>query len=164
MDRYFRSLDKHKSRFMGLPNVCGIGVGYKRKNLQRTDQPALIIFVEKKEKWENLSRGERIPKKVSGLETDVIEIGKVRLLGIRQERHRPAQPGLSIGHYKISAGTFGAVVKDIETGEPLILSNNHILANGTNGRDGRAKIGDPILQPGGCDTILNHFCARTTES
>jgi len=152
MDKYFRAVEKHRSRFIGLPNVCGIGVGYKQKGLERTNKPALIIFVEKKEKWENLSRGDRIPKKVGGLETDVIEIGKVRLLGTRQERIRPAQPGVSIGHYKISAGTFGALVKDSETGEPLILSNNHILANGTNGRDGRAQIGDPILQPGDCDT------------
>ncbi|MGB9825660.1 MAG: hypothetical protein ACPLRU_03205, partial [Desulfofundulus sp.] len=61
------------------------------------------------------------------------------------------QPGISIGHYRISAGTFGAVVKDRATGEPLILSNNHILANATDGKDGRAAIGDPILQPGPYD-------------
>lgn len=151
MDKYIRACNKYKSRLTGLPNVCGIGVGYKHKEMQRTDKLALIVFVEKKVKWEELSRGERIPKIVGGLETDVIEIGKVRLLGTRLERHRPAQPGISIGHYKISAGTFGAVVKDINTGEPLILSNNHILANGTSGRDGRAQIGDPILQPGPYD-------------
>ena len=58
---------------------------------------------------------------------------------------------MSIGHYKVTAGTFGAVVYDVRTGEPLILSNNHVLANSSNGRDGRAKIGDPILQPGRYD-------------
>jgi hypothetical protein len=151
MDKYYKALQKHKSRLVGLPNVCGVGVGFKRRDMKRTGNPALIVFVEKKEKWEDLSRGERVPKKIGGLETDVIEIGKVRLLGTRQERHRPAKPGVSIGHYKISAGTFGALVKDVETGERLILSNNHILANGTNGRDGRAEIGDPILQPGPYD-------------
>lgn len=153
MDKYFKALDKLKRRFIDMPNVCGVGVGYKYKDLKRTKQPALIIFVEEKTKLENLSRGEKIPKKIDGLETDVIEIGKVRLLGARQERRRPAQPGISIGHYKITAGTFGAVVKDAESGEALILSNNHILANATNGKDGRAEIGDPILQPGGCDGV-----------
>jgi hypothetical protein len=64
---------------------------------------------------------------------------------------RPALPGSSIGHFKISAGTFGAVVKDKNTGEKLILSNNHILANGSNGSDGRAGVGDAILQPGTYD-------------
>jgi len=60
---------------------------------------------------------------------------------------RPAPPGISIGHYEISAGTFGALVYDARTGQPLILSNNHVLANQSNGRDGRAKQGDPVLQP-----------------
>jgi len=84
------------------------------------------------------------------VETDVIEIGRVRLME-RVQKIRPALPGSSIGHYKISAGTFGAVVKDKKTGEKLILSNNHILANGSNGSDGRAAIGDPVLQPGPYD-------------
>ncbi|HBS58862.1 MAG TPA: hypothetical protein DEA44_06325, partial [Firmicutes bacterium] len=52
---------------------------------------------------------------------------------------------------KISAGTFGAVVKDKDTGQPLILSNNHVLANISDGTDERSKIGDPILQPGRYD-------------
>lgn len=84
---------------------------------------------------------------MDGLSTDVIEIGRVRLLGQRTERKRPARPGMSIGHYKITAGTLGAVVRDRATGEQLILSNNHILANATDGKYGRAAIGDPILQP-----------------
>ncbi|MHB8158375.1 MAG: chymotrypsin family serine protease, partial [Desulfocucumaceae bacterium] len=79
------------------------------------------------------------------------EIGKVRLFGERTQKMRPAQPGSSIGHYKVTAGTFGAVVKDIKTQELLILSNNHILANGSDGRDGRSALGDPILQPGSYD-------------
>lgn len=70
---------------------------------------------------------------------------------MRTSRLRPAQPGVSIGHYKISAGTFGALVKDKETGDLLILSNNHVLANITNGVDDRARKGDPILQPGSYD-------------
>jgi hypothetical protein len=56
------------------------------------------------------------------------------------------QPGVSIAHYMVGAGTFGAVVRDVDTNEKLILSNNHVLAN-NNG----ARIGDPILQPGSLD-------------
>lgn len=69
----------------------------------------------------------------------------------RTARLRPAMPGLSIGHYLVTAGTFGAVVYDKSTGQPFILSNNHILANSSNGHDARARIGDPILQPGAYD-------------
>jgi hypothetical protein len=93
---------------------------------------------------------------------DVIEVGEIRALQSRTDRWRPAPGGVSIGHYKITAGTFGAVVKDKSSGERLILSNNHVLANSN-----AAAPGDPILQPGPIDggstsndTIANllRFC------
>ncbi|MCF8010136.1 MAG: S1 family peptidase [Clostridiales bacterium] len=151
MDKFLKVLNRNKSRLLRYKNVRGVGVGYKQKDMQRTDIPSLVVFVEKKEKKDRLTSVDRVPLKINGVETDVVEIGNVRLLDTRKERIRPAQPGISIGHYKISAGTFGAVVKDAKTKELLILSNNHILANGTNGRDNKAKIGDPILQPGSYD-------------
>lgn len=72
-------------------------------------------------------------------------------LNNRTEKLRPASPGMSVGNYRITAGTFGAVVYDRENGQAYILSNNHVLANSSNGRDGRARIGDLILQPGPAD-------------
>ena len=84
----------------------------------------------------------------------------------RKEMRRPAKPGMSIGHYKVSAGTFGAVVRDRSTGKQLILSNNHVLANLTNGADNRARMGDAILQPGTFDggdletTVIGKFLER----
>jgi len=150
MERHYRVLDKVQSRILKMPNVVGVGVGYKRVGLTRTEKPAIIIFVEKKMPDASLHRSQKVPLKINGLETDVIEIGRVRLLE-RTMRMRPALPGSSIGHYKISAGTFGVVVKDKQSGEKLILSNNHILANGSNGSDGRANTGDAILQPGPYD-------------
>jgi hypothetical protein len=59
------------------------------------------------------------------------------------KKYRPAIPGTSIGHYKITAGTFGAVVIDEETEEECIMSNNHVLANSND-----AEEHDPIYQPG----------------
>lgn len=151
MKKYFRAVQRQGWKILQIPNVVGVGVGYKHVGLERTDRPAVIVFVSQKIAAQNLSREFRVPFKINGLETDVIEIGEVRLLDTRTNKLRPAQPGMSIGHYKITAGTFGAVVKDRETGEQLILSNNHILANATDGNDGRASIGDSILQPGSYD-------------
>jgi hypothetical protein len=54
--------------------------------------------------------------------------------------------GVSIGHYLVTAGTLGSVVQDASSGERLILSNNHVLAN-----NNQAQIGDAILQPGRAD-------------
>lgn len=150
MDRYFRILEQFKHRLLRLDNVVGVGVGYKEVGLSRTKQPSMIVFVEKKKPRHELRSGHVVPQKLDDLDTDVIEIGEVRLLNPK-ERVRPAQPGMSIGHFKVSAGTFGAVVKDRHTKERLILSNNHILANGSNGIDGRAAAGDSIIQPGTYD-------------
>lgn len=148
MERIFRTLKKSRSMIMNKKNVIGVGVGYKQVGMERTNKPALIVFVEKKVDTGELHLDHLVPGKVDGVVTDVIEIGKVRLLDARTSRARPARPGMSIGHFGITAGTFGAVVRDVKTGERLILSNNHILANGTNGRDGRAAAGDAIYQPG----------------
>ncbi|GBF32823.1 hypothetical protein DCCM_1019 [Desulfocucumis palustris] len=148
MEKIFRTLKKTRNTLLNKKNVIGVGVGYKQVGMERSKKPALIVFVEKKEDAEALPKDHLIPADVEGAVTDVIEIGPVRLLDIRTEKARPAKPGMSIGHYKITAGTFGAVVRDLKTGEKLILSNNHILANATNGSDGRSQIGDAIYQPG----------------
>jgi len=59
-----------------------------------------------------------------------------------QERHRPIEPGISVGHFRITAGTIGCCV---ERGrKTFILSNNHVLAD-----ENAGKPGDDILQPGG---------------
>lgn len=77
--------------------------------------------------------------------------------GSRTSYLRPAVPGVSIGHHKGGAGTFGAVVYDTATRKPMILSNNHVLANTSMNSDVRAGLNDPIVQPaaidGSCDTI-----------
>lgn len=151
MDKCLRTLKRTRSFFLNKANVIGVGGGMKQVGLERTNRPSIIVFVEKKIKEEDLPRSEIVPGKINGIPTDVIEIGRVRLLVERTAKGRPARPGMSVGHYKITAGTFGALVRDIKTGEPLMLSNNHILANATDGKDRRAAIGDPILQPGAYD-------------
>ncbi|MBO8138152.1 MAG: hypothetical protein H0Z40_08460 [Desulfotomaculum sp.] len=156
MDRHFNVLAKVRKKLLQRDNVIGVGIGHKQVSNKRTKQLSMVVLVEKKLPPEDLKRSHIIPRKVEGVDTDVIEVGRIKMLGSRvdidrKERLRPAQPGCSIGHFKVSAGTLGAVVRDRRTGEKLILSNNHILANGSNGYDGRAFIGDPILQPGAYD-------------
>jgi len=152
MDRHLRVLGKSKGKLLKLPNVVGVGVGIKKVGKEATGRLSLVVFVEKKVPARELRRDQVVPLKIDDLETDVIETGKFRFLSDplagRTRRVRPASPGVSIGHFRVSAGTFGAVVKDKNTKEKLILSNNHILANATNGRDGRAAVGDPVFQPG----------------
>ena len=155
MDRFLSTVKSCRKKLLRRKNVVGIGVGIKLTRGEDTGKNAIVVFVQKKLPEADIFRTEVLPEKIDGLETDVVEIGTVRLLG-RTDRERPAQPGVSIGHYKSTAGTLGAIVKDLKTGEKLILSNNHVLANATNGKDGRSQLGDPILQPGGWVGLLNY--------
>lgn len=135
----------------GDDNIIGIGQGYKWIRGENSGQKATVVLVRKKLAKDNLMRSTLIPQRINNRPTDVIEVGDIRLLNDRTGFMRPARPGISIGHYKVSAGTLGAIVKDRTTGETLILSNNHVLANSSDGADDRAAIGDIILQPGSID-------------
>ena len=165
---------KCRKDLLKKPNVVGVGVGYREKDGKRIEEQSIVVFVEKKIARTDLRREEILPHTLKGQQVDVIEIGEVRLLdededsqskgGIglnktaavksssdRLKRYRPAPGGVSIGHYKITAGTLGAVVRDKSSGARMILSNNHVLANSSSGKDNRAAPGDNILQPGTFD-------------
>jgi hypothetical protein len=66
-------------------------------------------------------------------------------------RYRPICGGISAAHRDVSAGTLGAIVEDAKTGEPLLLSNNHVFANCSTEDRPNAQVGDPIYQPGRAD-------------
>lgn len=127
-------------------NVSGVGIGYKVTGGVKTDQLCLVVMVNKKRKSAALTAQDMVPTEIQGIKTDVIEIGDVVIHKARTDWWRPAPPGVSIGHVDITAGTFGAVVRDVTTGQKLILSNNHVLANSN-----IAQPGDIILQPGKAD-------------
>ncbi|MGE5592902.1 MAG: hypothetical protein ACM3X3_04350 [Betaproteobacteria bacterium] len=169
-----RVLEDTTWRLMSLPNVVGVGRGYKATAGVRSSAECIVVLVREKVPGRVLEAEDMVPAEVRGIPTDVVEVGEIRFLGAgagadkeslsgaadtpssdwrarRLERMRPARPGVSIGHYLTTAGTFGAVVWDKKTGQPFILSCNHVLANATSGRDGRAKVGDPIVQPGAAD-------------
>jgi hypothetical protein len=141
-----RAQAKHTPVLMSKANVVGVGRGYKVVKGRKTDKMCVVVLVRRKVPHTALEAHAVVPKDVDGVETDVIEVGDLTAQVSRTERIRPAPPGVSLGHYQITAGTFGAVVRDRITQAPLILSNNHVLANSND-----AQIGDPILQPGTAD-------------
>lgn len=138
--------EKHKEEILSRPNVVGVGAGYKRQGGEATDQIVVVALVKEKLPLSALSAEEVVPTHVDGILTDVVEVGELKALQARTDRWRPAPPGVSLGHYRITAGTFGCVVRDRNSGERLILSNNHVLAN-----ENDADVGDAILQPGVAD-------------
>jgi hypothetical protein len=150
-------------QLLQLPHVVGVGLGYKEIGGVSSEENCLKVLVNKKLPPDQLSVHQLIPKNIDNVLTDVIEVGNLTVHELepldleayavsRTSRIRPVSPGVSIAHYRVTAGTLGAVVYDITSGNPLLLSNNHVLANSSStGRGSNARIGDPILQPGPLD-------------
>jgi hypothetical protein len=70
-----------------------------------------------------------------------------------RHRQRPAPCGISAGHFRITAGTLGALARGrsgARINRLLALSNNHVFANSNN-----ASVGDNLLQPGPADGGVN---------
>lgn len=124
-------------------NVTGVGVGKKVVGGVRTDEACVVVFVKRKLPRSKVRRRDLVPPHVGSVPTDVLETGRIVAFPYTS-RYRPAPGGVSIGHYRITAGTLGAVVR--RDGQRVILSNNHVLANSNN-----AVVGDAILQPGPVD-------------
>ena len=127
-------------------NVNGVAVGHKIVAGKDTGEMCVTVLVKKKLVKSQLLGKDLVPQTINGIPTDVREVGNIVAFKARTDRWRPAPGGVSIGHYLITAGTLGAFVKDVTTGQVLILSNNHVLANSNN-----ASVGDAILQPGPAD-------------
>lgn len=147
-----RLKEANEDRLAAKHGVVGVGVGAKWVNGVPSDQPAILVFVEEKISKSGIAQkfsiSDIVPDEIDGIPTDVIEVGKLVKQGFSQ-RVRPLRPGFSVGHGDISCGTIGGFFLDAD-GEPVILSNNHVLAN-----ENKAKIGDLIYQPGPYDTTDN---------
>jgi hypothetical protein len=146
LDEVKQAKSIHKSAILSKPNVVGVGVGYKTSGKSISSELSVVVLVRQKVPLAGLQPNEIVPQELQGVRTDVMEVGDLRSLWVRTNRWRPAPAGVSLGHYKVTAGTFGCVVRDKTSGERLILSNNHVLANGN-----EAQVGDPILQPAPAD-------------
>ncbi|MBC9796900.1 hypothetical protein [Sinomicrobium weinanense] len=122
-------------------NVVATGIGYKTVAGRTTSDLSIICSVEVKKPSSRLRERDLVPSYVQGIPTDVRPVGVLRAFQNPTERFRPAPGGVSIGHYRITAGTLGCLV--VRDGQRYILSNNHVLANSN-----EAQTGDPVLQPG----------------
>ena len=141
--------DLMEKDLLSYDDVVGVGIGESERRVR--------VYV--KEWRSEVLR--KIPKKLAGYYVEVIEAGVFRPLSMlkmdimdvvdrsRTMRWRPAPCGVSIGHFKITAGTLGAVV--YRDGRPFILSNNHVLANCDCEWETRASVGDHVYQPGPID-------------
>jgi len=144
--------DANERTLLTLSNVVGVGIGYKEVHAKETKELCINIYVEKKIAKNKLPAEQLVPETLlvpetsEEIKTDVREVGRIEALTFAN-RIRPVRPGYSIGHFNITAGTIGCLVRDACYPYHIyILSNNHVLADCN-----AAVIGDPIMQPGRFD-------------
>jgi len=146
-------IEKYWNKIKKKENVIGYSGKLQPKIIAGIEYPetkCFRIYVTKKAKVKDLRTEDIIPPvlKINALKallTDVIEIGVPVALN-NKERRRPICGGISTMHKNGTACTITGFFKDNETGKILVASNNHCYA-----LEDKAKIGDPVLQPGPYD-------------
>ncbi len=72
--------NQYQQRLLQLPNVVGVGIGYKETDGHFTDQLALIVNVSTKLPLAQLPPADVVPPQIEGVLTDVQETGPFKAL------------------------------------------------------------------------------------
>lgn len=71
---------KYEALLLSKKHVVGVGIGFKEKDGQTTDQMALVVSVSKKIPVSEIGIADRIPTELEGVPLDVKEVGEIRAL------------------------------------------------------------------------------------
>src|SRR5262245_13015176 len=160
LQAHVRAKESVEDDILKQPGVTGVAVGYKYVGGKRTDEVSIQVFV--KEKKKTVPKAQMIPAEINGIPTDVIErkfelhpaMKKVLELEPMADTvtYNPVKGGISIGPCRavggfVFAGTLGIPVRDRATGNPLLLSNFHVMCV-----DNGWSVGDQMTQPSRVDT------------
>ena len=134
--------------------VTGVDIGYKYVGGKKTDVLAIRVYVKEKK---DVPKKEEIPKVIKGVKTDVIQrkfvlhplCAPLAEVGIKADtaNYDPLRGGISIGPCRaiggyVYTGTLGAIVRDNVSGNPMLLSNFHVMCV-----DNGWSVGDTMAQP-----------------
>src|SRR5919199_2086557 len=144
-----------------IPGVTGVDIGYKEVDGEPTGTIAIRVLVEEKKPPSKVAKNQRIPEEIEGHPTDVIErrfelhvvTAPVDELTPEADTgtYTPLKGGISIGPCRavggfVYVGTLGSIVRDNVSGNPMMLSNFHVMCI-----DNTFHTGDTQAQPGRVD-------------
>jgi len=151
-----------EEQLLKRPGVTAVDVGFKYVGGKRTDEVAIRVMVAQKKG--DVPAAERVPDHFDGVKTDVIERRYFLHDAMKNKKpendvslqadagnYDPVKGGISIGPCRavggyVYVGTLGAIVKDNASGNPLLLSNFHVMCI-----DNGWHAGDTMAQPGRVD-------------
>jgi hypothetical protein len=71
---------RYEQELMRQPNVIGVGVGFRQRQGQMTDEVSIVVLVREKLTPQNLDDEEMLPSELDGVPVDVQSAGDVRAL------------------------------------------------------------------------------------
>jgi len=69
---------RYEAELMRKPNVVGVGIGFRTRGSQRTDEVCIVVSVKTKLPALQLKRSDVLPASIEGVPIDVIETGVIR--------------------------------------------------------------------------------------
>ena len=149
--------------YQGSDNIVGVGigttltpsVGARNEVLSSGEpgKPALNLYVIDRASVDQVKSVVVDSMGVSAAASDDVPVNVIVTGLIDAQPHRfrmrPAPGGVSVGHFRITAGTIGGLCvgrNPPRNSRLMVLSNNHVLANSNGG-----VYGDCVAQPGPYD-------------
>lgn len=80
LDAIRQVMSKHVASLMKKRNVVGVGIGFKERAGQTTDQMSLVVSVSHKLPEHEIGSADLIPAEIEGVPVDVREVGEIRAL------------------------------------------------------------------------------------
>lgn len=154
MGRLRRAKDEALDRLLRIPGVHTVGVGYKRRGGEVTDELSVVVYVDRKQPPDEIRAEWLIPREIrfflesageeTVVSTDVVERPRAveyphLANGALETRVRPVPGGRSIQGGS-GGGTLGGWMWDDLNDAPVLLSNNHVLGS---------TVGANVYQPWG---------------
>ncbi len=136
--------EKHEKELFDKRGVLAVGIGHKIKDGKDTKKDSIVVFVKTKMIEEALLNSEKVPKKIDGIETDVIEIGE-EIRPLYRKKHRPVIGGTSGIVETGTACSIGLIA--FKNGKPVALTNEHCVTFPS----GTDNVGKLFLQPSPVD-------------
>ncbi len=137
-----KAVKRLKERRELVEDDIAIGIGLAAAS--RSREHRITAFVQSRQHLKSALL-EKIRSRAPG-EVDVVYTGPIRARQWYDQVANPLRIGCSVAHQASRTGTIGCFVKDNQTNETCILSNNHVLANVN-----LANVAEPVLQPGPMD-------------
>lgn len=80
MERLARVKASYEGLLMDKANVVGVGIGFRRRSGEPTDEPVIVVLVTHKVPRHQLEPEDILPRELEGVPLDVQAVGELRVL------------------------------------------------------------------------------------